>query len=66
MLNFLINHGATILISGVLLCLVIRIVASMMKKRKQGKSMGCDCGCGSCPGSSFCHPQEKDAEHREP
>jgi len=66
MLSFLINHGATILISGVLLALVIRIVASMMKKRKQGKSMGCDCGCGSCPGSSFCHPQEKDSEDREP
>ncbi len=65
MLHFIINHGATILISGVLLALISGIVASMLKKRKQGKSMGCNCGCGSCPGSSYCHPQEKDSEHRE-
>lgn len=66
MLHFIVNYGATILISGVLLALISGIVASMLKKRKQGKSMGCNCNCGSCPGSSYCQPGEKEGGEQEP
>lgn len=60
MVDFIVNHGATILISGLLLALVLWISVSMFKKRKRGKPVGCNCGCGSCPGASFCHPGEED------
>jgi YbbR domain-containing protein len=59
MMAFLINNIATILISGLLLALVLWIVISMIKKKKRGKSIGCNCGCDSCAGNSFCHEPEK-------
>lgn len=59
MMDFFINNGATILISGLLLAVVFWIVSSMFKKRKRGKSIGCSCGCGSCPSASLCQGQDK-------
>lgn len=51
---------ATILICAVLLLVVGLIIRSMVRSRKEGKSTcGCD-GCGSCPMSGSCHPQEKE------
>lgn len=40
----------TFVVSGILLLIVIAIIASMVKKKKQGKHIGCD-NCGGCQGT---------------
>lgn len=48
----------TIIICAVLIALVAAIIVSMVKKKKQGKSMVCGCGnCKACPMSGSCHKQ---------
>lgn len=50
----------TIIIAGVLAIIVIAIIGNMIKRKKAGKSAGCDCGggCGGC-GSSGCGTDHK-------
>jgi len=55
MLQFLSDYLGTIVISAALLAIVALIVANMVKKKKSGKSVGCGCGCESCPSASVCH-----------
>ena len=55
MIAFLMDNLATILISMVLLTVVVFISAHLIRKKKSGKSIGCDCGCDHCPSSSLCH-----------
>ena len=48
----------TIIICAVLIAAVAAIIVSMVKKKKQGKSMVCGCGnCKACPMSGSCHKQ---------
>lgn len=51
---------ATIVISILLFAAVAAILMKMNKDRREGKS-SCGCGgsCGSCSGSSLCHPPKK-------
>jgi hypothetical protein len=43
----------TIVVGGILLVVVVLIIRSLIKNKKNGKSScGCDGGCGSCKG---CH-----------
>jgi hypothetical protein len=55
MLAFLEQNLATILISAALLAVVIWISAGLVKKKRSGKSIGCDCGCDGCPRTAACH-----------
>lgn len=55
MITFLIENLATILISAVILGVVALIVINLRKNKKNGKAVGCGCGCESCPSSSVCH-----------
>lgn len=58
MLNWLTQNIGTIIVCAVLLAIVTAIIVSMVKKKKQGKSMVCNCGsCKSCPMSGSCHKQ---------
>ena len=52
---------ATIVISILLFAAVIAILMKINKDRREGKS-SCGCGgsCGSCSGSTICHPPKKD------
>ena len=48
----------TIVICVVLIAIVAAIIVSMIKKKKQGKSVVCNCGnCQCCPMSGSCHKQ---------
>ena len=58
MLEFFMNHLATILICLVLIVIVALIIRKLILDRKRGKS-SCGCGCQDCPGASFCHPADQ-------
>lgn len=58
MLSWLGENIGTILVCAALIAIVAAIIISMVKKKKRGKSMVCDCGhCASCPMSGSCHKQ---------
>lgn len=43
---------STLIVGGVLLLILAAIVYSMIRKKKAGKHIVCDGGCGHCKG---CH-----------
>ena len=56
MLAWIMNNIGTIVICIVLLAVVAAIIISMVRKKKQGKSIVCNCGsCKGCPMSGSCH-----------
>ena len=58
MFAWITNNIGTIIICAVLIAIVTAIIISMVRKKKQGKSMVCSCGsCSSCPMSGSCHKQ---------
>ena len=44
MIQWIINNIWTIIICTVLICIVAAIIISMVRKKKQGKSVVCNCG----------------------
>lgn len=59
MLTWISQNIGTIIICAVLIAIVAAIIVGMVRKKKQGKSAVCDCGCcGSCPMSGSCHNQK--------
>jgi hypothetical protein len=58
MIEFLSNNLATIVVGLILLAIVIAIVYSMVKNKKNGKS-NCGCGCEHCASSAVCHGTKK-------
>lgn len=54
MLPWLIKNLATILISLVIVCIIVFIIAKLRKDRKAGKSP-CGGNCGHCPMGGSCH-----------
>ncbi len=58
MLDWIIENGATIAVSAVLIAVVGIIVFKMIKDKKAGKS-GCSCGCGNCAMKDVCHSDKK-------
>ena len=56
MFQGMIDNAGTILVSLILAAVIVGIVISIRKDRKQGKS-SCGCSCGSCPMSGSCHRQ---------
>lgn len=58
MLAWISNNLWTILICLVLIAVVAAIIVSMIKKKRQGRSMVCNCGsCKCCPMSGSCHKE---------
>ena len=56
MFQWIVSNIWTIIICTVLIAIVTAIIFSMVKKKKQGKSMVCNCGnCKCCPMSGSCH-----------
>ena len=54
MLGWIMENIGTILITFVLAIIVVLIVRSLVKDRKQGKS-SCGGNCGHCPMGGSCH-----------
>lgn len=58
MFTWIASNIWTIIICAVLITVVAAIIISMVKKKRSGKSMVCNCGsCKSCPMSGSCHKQ---------
>ena len=63
MFTWISNNIGTIIICAVLIAIVAAtivaaIIFSMIKKKKQGKSVVCNCGnCKHCAMSGSCHKQ---------
>ncbi len=56
MFTWISNNIGTIIICAVLIAIVTAIIVSMIKKKKQGKSVVCSCGnCKHCAMSGSCH-----------
>ena len=56
MFQWIVSNIWTTVICAALIAIVSAIIISMVKKKKQGKSMVCNCGnCKSCPMSGSCH-----------
>ncbi len=56
MIQWIISNIWTIIICTVLICIVAAIIISMVRKKKQGKSVVCNCGnCKNCAMSGSCH-----------
>ena len=58
MLQWIASNIWTIIICTVLIAIIAAIIINMIRRKKQGRSMTCDCGhCASCPMSGSCHKQ---------
>lgn len=58
MLNWISANIGAIIICAVLAAIVIAIIANMIRKKRRGQSMVCNCGsCKACPMSGACHKQ---------
>ncbi|MCI8502120.1 MAG: FeoB-associated Cys-rich membrane protein [Oscillospiraceae bacterium] len=58
-LEFLSNHGGSILIAAALAAVVVLIFLKLHRDRKKGKG-SCGCGCSSCPSAGLCHKGKLD------
>lgn len=55
MMTWIAENIGTIIICAVLIAVVAAIIAGMVRKKLQGRSVVCDCGCCSgCPMSGQC------------
>ncbi len=57
MIAWLVDNLATIIICLVLLSVVVLIIRSMVKDKRNGKG-SCGCGCGNCPSAGMCHSKK--------
>lgn len=58
MLQWIISNIPTIIICAVLIGIVAAIIVSMIRKKKHGKSVVCNCGnCKGCAMHGSCHKQ---------
>ncbi len=58
MLTWIYENMATIIICAVLVAAVARIIAGMVRRKKNGQS-SCGCGCSNCPMSGSCHSEKQ-------
>lgn len=57
MLTWFIENLSTIVVGGLVSCVVAAIAVSMIRNKKKGKT-ACGCGCGSCPMSGDCNSKK--------
>ena len=56
MLEWLSANIGSIIIGAVILVILVLIIRSLLKNKKQGKT-SCGCGCSSCLMNGSCHKQ---------
>ncbi|MEE3333833.1 MAG: FeoB-associated Cys-rich membrane protein [Ruminococcus sp.] len=56
MLGWIASNIGTFIICAVLIAIVSAIIVCMIRKKKQGRSVVCNCGnCKTCAMSGSCH-----------
>ena len=58
MLQTIVNHAGTIIVTLILIGAVAAAVFRLVRDKKQGKST-CGCNCGCCPMAGSCHKQSQ-------
>ena len=59
MCDWFVLYGGSLLVAMLLSALVILIILSIRRDKKQGKS-SCGAACAGCPMSGRCHEQQKE------
>jgi hypothetical protein len=54
MFNFLADNWGTILIALIVAGIVAAIIVKMVRDKRKGKIIGCDCGCEGCAQADSC------------
>ncbi len=54
MLGFLTENLGTIIVGLVVAGVVAAIIIKLVRDKRKGKHIGCDCGCAGCPSSTSC------------
>ncbi|MDR1409881.1 MAG: FeoB-associated Cys-rich membrane protein [Oscillospiraceae bacterium] len=57
MFGFFANNWGSILIGVIVAGIVAAIVVKMVRDKRKGKMISCDCGCKSCPKAGGCPPK---------
>ncbi len=57
MLEWIVSHAATIIITLVLIVIVAAIIIHLINDKKKGKS-SCGCNCAHCAMSGSCHAKK--------
>ena len=58
MLQTIVNHAGTIIVTLILIGAVAAAVFRLVRDKKQGKST-CGCNCGCCPMAGSCHKRSQ-------
>jgi len=58
MFKWIAENWLTLVLVIAICGIVAAVIASMVKKKKRGGSIGCGCGCASCPMSGACHNKQ--------
>lgn len=45
----------TLIVGSIVTIILAAIVVNLVKRKKAGKSMSCDCQCKGCPNSEACN-----------
>ncbi|MDR1465827.1 MAG: FeoB-associated Cys-rich membrane protein [Oscillospiraceae bacterium] len=59
MLQFLTNTWGTLLIGAIVAAVIAAVVVKLVRDKRKGKVLGCDCGCGSCPKAGSCDIRQR-------
>jgi hypothetical protein len=59
-MDWLTNNIGSIIVGAIVFAILVAVVASLVRKRKRGVSISCDCGCDGCAASSTCHSSPDD------
>ncbi len=55
MMEFIIQNAGTFAVLLLVVLVVVLLIRNLIKKKREGKSLTCSCGCSSCPMSGKCH-----------
>ena len=52
----------TLIVGLIMIGIVTAIVVWIIRKKRKGKPVGCDCACKNCPKSISCKPAPKETK----
>ena len=58
MISFLTQNIGTIAVGLIIAGIVAAVVIKIVRDKKRGKCVSCDCGCAGCPKASSCGTEQ--------
>ena len=59
MLKIILENWSTILVCAILIGIISLIIVKLIRDKRRGKTLGCDCGCNECHYSKNCQTKYK-------